>query len=182
MEVAQVKVVGIWLTYPPATSHPSSFLLLSPPPLPVPVPPDSQYQSLQITLVDCPGHASLIKTIIGGVGACVRVCVHVCVHACVRGVLTAVCAPRCPDHRPYASGGGRNEGSADADSRGETSPTACVPYMVGGGWGRRRWPWWEGRGWPWWEGRGGHGGRGVGGHGGRGGVAMVGGEGRGGGR
>ena len=45
------------------------------------VPPGSQYQSLQITLVDCPGHASLIKTIIGGAHACVCVCACVCVHA-----------------------------------------------------------------------------------------------------
>jgi len=28
--------------------------------------PDSQIKYLQFTLVDCPGHASLIKTIIGG--------------------------------------------------------------------------------------------------------------------
>ena len=28
---------------------------------------DSGYDSLQCTLVDCPGHASLIRTIIGGV-------------------------------------------------------------------------------------------------------------------
>lgn len=27
---------------------------------------DRQYDSLQFTLVDCPGHASLIRTIIGG--------------------------------------------------------------------------------------------------------------------
>lgn len=27
---------------------------------------DSNYNQLQITLVDCPGHASLIRTIIGG--------------------------------------------------------------------------------------------------------------------
>lgn len=28
--------------------------------------PNVQYEKLQFTLVDCPGHASLIKTIIGG--------------------------------------------------------------------------------------------------------------------
>ena len=28
---------------------------------------DSTYKQLQITLVDCPGHASLIRTIIGGI-------------------------------------------------------------------------------------------------------------------
>ena len=30
------------------------------------VPEHDQYDSLQFTLVDCPGHASLIRTIIGG--------------------------------------------------------------------------------------------------------------------
>ena len=28
--------------------------------------PDRDYSSVQYTLVDCPGHASLMKTIIGG--------------------------------------------------------------------------------------------------------------------
>ena len=28
--------------------------------------PDENFKAIQFTLVDCPGHASLIKTIIGG--------------------------------------------------------------------------------------------------------------------
>merc|ERR1711911_221402 len=34
--------------------------------LPPHLPQDAGYDRLQFTLVDCPGHASLIKTIIGG--------------------------------------------------------------------------------------------------------------------
>ena len=39
----------------------SAFLLPIPPRLAA-----AEYQALQYTLVDCPGHASLIRTIIGG--------------------------------------------------------------------------------------------------------------------
>ena len=42
---------------------------------------DSGYDKIQFTLVDCPGHASLIKTVL----MCVCVCVCVC-GVCVCGV------------------------------------------------------------------------------------------------
>jgi selenocysteine-specific elongation factor len=44
----------------------SSFSMDIPPHLRSQIPPEEEYDQLQFTLVDCPGHASLIRTIIGG--------------------------------------------------------------------------------------------------------------------
>jgi translation elongation factor EF-G len=50
-----------------ASSLPWSYWLASVPQAPLPEQLAAQpYDELQVTLVDCPGHASLIRTIIGG--------------------------------------------------------------------------------------------------------------------
>ena len=42
---------------------------------------DSGYEHVQFTLVDCPGHASLIRTIIGGQCTCKCIYILICYYS-----------------------------------------------------------------------------------------------------
>lgn len=65
------------------------------------LPQNNNYDRIQFTLVDCPGHSSLIRTVLCGT----------CCHRSYQLLI------RFPNHWYHASGGGCNEGISDTDVR-----------------------------------------------------------------